>query len=168
MVAGLSERVGQQFVMDNRPGASGNIALEILAKSPPDGYTLMVTTPTVTVNPALYSKPGYDAVNDFAPAALMASTVYVLVVHSSLPVKSVRELVALAKAKPRQLYYSSDGNGAAAHLPAGGVHVYRRNAVAGGARSRVDHEARSLRVAGLARLKRGIEDAALAKTRVID
>ena len=116
MIARLSERLGQQFVIDNRAGASGNIALEILAKSPPDGYTLMVTTPTITVNPALYDKPGYDPINDFSPIALMATTVYVLVVHPSLPVKSVRELVALAKAKPRQLYYSSGGNGAAAHL----------------------------------------------------
>ncbi len=116
VIARLSERLGQQFVIDNRPGASGNIALQALAKSPPDGYTLMVTTPTVTVNPALYDKPGYDAINDFAPVALMASTVYVFVVHPSLPVKSVRELVALAKAKPRQLYYSSGGNGSAAHL----------------------------------------------------
>jgi tripartite-type tricarboxylate transporter receptor subunit TctC len=112
----LSERLGQQVVIDNRPGAGGNIALEILAKSPPDGYTLMVTTPTVTVNPALYARPGYDAINDFDPVVLMGSTVYVLVVHPSLPVKSVRELVALAKAKPRGLYYSSGGNGAAAHL----------------------------------------------------
>ena len=111
MIARLSERLGQQFVIDNRPGASGNIALEILAKSPPDG-----STPTITVNPALYDKPGYDPINDFSPIALMASTVYVLVVHPSLPVKSVRELVALAKTKPRQLYYSSGGNGAAAHL----------------------------------------------------
>ena len=116
VIAKLSERLGQQFVIDNRPGASGNIALEILAKSPPDGYTLMITTPTVTVNPALYSKPGYDPINDFSPVALMASTVYVFVVHPSLPVKSIRELVALAKAKPGQLYYSSGGNGAAAHL----------------------------------------------------
>ena len=116
VIARLSERLGQQFVIDNRPGASGNIALQALAKSPPDGYTLMVTTPTVTVNPALYDKPVYDAINYFAPVALMASTVYVFVVHPSLPVKSVRELVALAKAKPRQLYYSSGGNGSAAHL----------------------------------------------------
>ncbi len=116
IVPKLGEQLGQQVVIDNRPGASGNIALELLAKAPPDGYTLMLTTPTVTVNPALYMKLGYDAVNDFAPVALLVSTVYVLVVHPSLPVKSVKELVTLAKARPRQLYYSSGGNGSAAHL----------------------------------------------------
>ena len=116
IVPKLSEQLGQQVVIDNRAGASGNIALELLAKSPPDGYSLMLTTPTVTVNPALYAKPGYDPVNDFAPVALMATTIYVLVVHPSLPVKSVKELVALARAKPRQLFYSSGGNGSAAHL----------------------------------------------------
>ena len=116
MLARLSEQLGQQVVIDNRPGASGNIALEQLAKSPADGYSLMITTPSVTVNPALYAKPGYDPINDFAPVALMGSTVYVLVVHPSLPVKSVKELIALAKSRPRQLYYSSGGNGSAAHL----------------------------------------------------
>jgi tripartite-type tricarboxylate transporter receptor subunit TctC len=116
IVPKLSEHLGQQLVIDNRSGASGNIALEQLAKALPDGYTLMVTTPTVTVNPALYARPGYDSVNDFTPIALMVSTVYVLVVHPSLPVKSVKELVALAKAKPHQLNYSSGGNGSAAHL----------------------------------------------------
>ena len=116
IVPKLSELLGQQAVIDNRPGASGNIALELLAKSPPDGYVLMITTPTVTVNPALYARPGYDAINDFAPVALMGTAVYVLVVHPSLPVRSVKELMALARAKPRQLFYSSGGNGSAAHL----------------------------------------------------
>lgn len=76
----------------------------------------MLTTPTVAVNPALYPKLGYDPVNDFAPVTLVASTVYILVVHPSVPVKTVNELIALAKAKPRQLNFSSGGNGAAAHL----------------------------------------------------
>ena len=112
----LSEQLGQQVVIDYRAGASGNIALELLAKAPPDGYTLMLTTPTVTVNPALYPNLPYDTLRDFAPVILTASTVYVLVVHPSLPVKSVKELIALAKARPGELFYSSGGNGAAAHL----------------------------------------------------
>jgi tripartite-type tricarboxylate transporter receptor subunit TctC len=88
----------------------------MLAKLPPDGYSLMFTTPTISINPALYPKINYDALRDFAPVTLVATTVYILVVHPSLPVKSVRELIALARAKPRQLNYSSGGNGAAAHL----------------------------------------------------
>lgn len=112
----LSEQLGQQVVIDYRSGASGNIALELLAKAPADGYTLMLTTPTVTVNPALYPNLPYDTLRDFAPVILTASTVYVLVVHPSLPVTSVKELLALAKARPRELFYSSGGNGAAAHL----------------------------------------------------
>ncbi len=114
----LGEQLGQQVVIDYRSGASGNIALELLAKSPPDGYTLMLTTPTVTVNPALYPNLPYDTLRDFAPVVLVASTVYILVVHPSLPVKSVKELIALAKARPSELLYSSGGNGAAAHLAA--------------------------------------------------
>jgi len=112
----LSELLGQQVVIDYRSGASGNIALELLAKSPPDGYTLMLTTPTVTVNPALYPNLPYDTLRDFAPVVLVASTVYILVVHPSLPVKSVKDLIALAKARPGELFYSSGGNGAASHL----------------------------------------------------
>jgi tripartite-type tricarboxylate transporter receptor subunit TctC len=112
----LGELLGQQLVIDNRPGASGNIALELLAKSAPDGHVLMLTTPTLTVNPALYPKIPYDAQRDFAPVGLVASTVYVLVVHPSLPVKTVKDLISLAKTKPRELLYSSGGNGAAAHL----------------------------------------------------
>lgn len=112
----LSEQLGQQVVIDNRGGAAGNIALELLAKSPPDGYTIMLTTPTLTVNPALFPKVAYDPIKDFAPVSLVATTVYILVVHPSLPVKSVKDLLALARAKPGQLNYSSGGNGAAAHL----------------------------------------------------
>ena len=114
----LSAQLGQQIVIDYRPGASGNIALELLAKAPADGYTLMLTTPTITVNPALYPNPGYDSLRDFAPVGLVASTVYILLTHPSLPVKSVKDLIALAKARPREVFYSSGGNGAAAHLAA--------------------------------------------------
>lgn len=116
LVPKVGEQLGQQVVIDNRPGAAGNLALELLAKAPADGYTLMFTTPTVTVNPALYPKITYDSLKDFAPVGLVATTVYILVVHPSLPVKSVKELLALARARPGQLNYSSGGNGAAAHL----------------------------------------------------
>lgn len=112
----LGEQLGQQVVIDNRAGAAGNLALELLAKAPADGYSIMLTTPTVTINPALYPKVGYDPVRDFAPVSLVATTVYILVVHPSLPVRSVKELLALARSKPGQLNYSSGGNGAAAHL----------------------------------------------------
>ncbi|MBI3068620.1 MAG: tripartite tricarboxylate transporter substrate binding protein [Betaproteobacteria bacterium] len=116
LVPKLSEQLGQQVVIENRPGAGGNIAFELLANAPADGYSLMMTTPTLTVNPGLYRKVAYDPLNDFAPVAMVASTIYMLVVHPSLPVKSVKELIALAGAKPRELTYSSGGNGAAAHL----------------------------------------------------
>ena len=112
----LAEQLGQPVVIDNRTGAGGNIAYELLARSPGDGHTLLLTTPTVTVNPALYKKLGYDPIRDFAPVALVATGVYVLVVHPSLPVHSVKDLVALVKAKPGQLNYSSSGNGGAGHL----------------------------------------------------
>ena len=112
----FSDEFGQQVIVESRSGAGGNIALEYLAKQAPDGYTLMLTTPTITVNPALYPKIGFDAQKDFSPIGLVATTVYVLVVHPSLPVTSVVELISLAKAKPLQLNYSSGGNGAAAHL----------------------------------------------------
>ena len=112
----MGEQLGQQIVIENRPGAAGNLALELLAKAPADGYTLMFTTPTLTVNPALYPKIAYDPLRDFAPVALVATTVYILVVHPSLPVKSVKDLLALARTRPGQLNYSSGGNGAAAHL----------------------------------------------------
>lgn len=112
----LGELLGQQVVIDNRGGASDNLLLEMLPKAVPDGYTLMMTTPAVTVNPALYPKLGYDTLRDFTLIRLVASTAYLLVVHPDVPAKSVQELIALAKAKPRQLNYSSGGNGAAAHL----------------------------------------------------
>src|SRR5690349_17230601 len=112
----LGEQMGQAVAIDNRAGAAGNLAFELLAKAPADGYSIMLTTPTIAVNPALYPKLAYDPVRDFAPVGLLATTVYILVVHPSLPVKSVEELLALARSKPGELNYSSGGNGAAAHL----------------------------------------------------
>jgi tripartite-type tricarboxylate transporter receptor subunit TctC len=112
----LSEQLGQQVIIDNRPGAGGNIASELVARSAPDGYVLLLSTPSITVNPALYGNLPFDPVHDFAPITLAGKTVLVLVVHPSLPVRSVKDLIALARAKPGELSYSSGGNGAAAHL----------------------------------------------------
>lgn len=112
----LTDSIGQQVVIDNRPGANTNIGSEAVAKSAPDGYTLLSTASTLTINPALYANLPYDAVTSFAPVTLIAWTPLVLVVHPSLPVKSVPELVGLAKARPAQIYYGSAGNGSVLHL----------------------------------------------------
>ena len=112
----LAENVGQAVVIDNRPGANTNIGNEAVAKSPPDGYTLLATASTLTINPSLYANLPYDAVKSFAPLTLIATTPLVLVVHPSLPVKSVQELAALAKSKPGQLHYGSAGSGSVLHL----------------------------------------------------
>ena len=112
----LAENVGQPVVIDNRPGANTNIGNEAVAKSTPDGYTLLATASTLTINPSLYANLPYDAVKSFAPVTLIATTPLVLVVHPSLPAKSVPELVALAKTKPGQLHYGSAGSGSVLHL----------------------------------------------------
>jgi len=112
----LSEYLGQQVVAENRGGAGANIGAEIAAKSPPDGYTLMLATITNAIGASLYSKLNYDLVRDFATITQLATTPHILVVHPSVPVKSVKEFVALAKAKPGELAYSSSGSGSAAHL----------------------------------------------------
>jgi tripartite-type tricarboxylate transporter receptor subunit TctC len=112
----LSERVGQPVVIDNRPGANTNVGTEFVAKAPPDGYTLLATASTLTINPSLYATLPYDPLRDFAPITLTALTPLILVVHPSLPVKSVKELIALARSKPGQLNYGSAGNGSTLHL----------------------------------------------------
>lgn len=100
----LSVSMGQQFIVDNRSGAGGMIGSDAAAKSPPDGYTLLVTSSsTHSINPHLARKPLYDALRDFSPNALIASAPNVLVVHPSLPARSVKELVALAKSRPGEL-----------------------------------------------------------------
>ena len=113
----LTEQLGQQVIVDNRGGAGGNIGMEFVAKGPADGYTLLFAlTAQYAVNPSLYPKLPYDPVRDYAPISLLANAPYLLVVHPALPAKSVAELVALVKARPGQLSYSSSGNGSGAHL----------------------------------------------------
>lgn len=115
----LSENLGQTFVFDNRPGAGGNVAGEIVAKSPPDGYTLLMGNNSIlATNASLYKNMAFDPVKDLAPVALLASQPNILVVHPSVPVRSVKELIAFAKTRPGQLNYASSGSGAAAHLAA--------------------------------------------------
>jgi tripartite-type tricarboxylate transporter receptor subunit TctC len=113
----LSEALGQQVIVDNRPGAGGNIGTEAVAKSPPDGYTLL-TDPgsTLTINPSLFAKLPFDPLKDFAPITILAAVPNLLVVHPSLPVRNVKELIALAKSKPGQLNYASSGAGQSTHL----------------------------------------------------
>jgi tripartite-type tricarboxylate transporter receptor subunit TctC len=114
----LGELIGQQVLIDNRPGGGTNIGAEIAAKSPPDGYTALMGNIAHAINVTLYSRLAYDFVKDFAPVTLLASTPNILVVHPSLPVRSVKELIALAKARPGELDYASSGSGSSAHLAA--------------------------------------------------
>ena len=115
----LSEVLGQQILPDNRGGASGQIAAELTAKAPPDGYTvMMVHISAISILPSLYPKLPYDAARDFAPISLVAIGPNFLVVHPSVPAKSVKELIALAKARPGQLHYASPGAGTVQHLAA--------------------------------------------------
>lgn len=113
----LTESLGQPVVIDNRPGAGGIIGSEAAAKSPPDGYTLIMSNAGAhAVNASLYAKLPYDPVRDFAPVTLVAMAPNILIVHPTLPVRSVKDLIALAKAKPGELTFGSGGNGSTAHL----------------------------------------------------
>jgi tripartite-type tricarboxylate transporter receptor subunit TctC len=114
----MAERLGANFVIDNRAGAGGTIGTEIVAKAAPDGYTILVASSSHTINPSVYKKIGYDPARDFAPVTLIASGPGLLVVHPSVPAKNVKELIALAKSKPGQLIYASAGNGTPPHLAA--------------------------------------------------
>ncbi len=109
--------LGQQVVVDNRSGAGGMIGSELVARAVPDGYTLLITSSsTHSINPHLARKPLYDPLRDFAPVIVIASAPNVLVVHPSLPVRTVKELIALAKTRPGQINYASNGSGTLSHL----------------------------------------------------
>ena len=113
----LTQRLGQQLIIDNRGGANGNIGMELTAKSPPDGYTIVIATVgTWAVNPSLYKQMPFDVVKDFAPIIQVSTSPGVLVVHPSVPVRSVKELIALARAKPGKLDYGSSGVGGFGHI----------------------------------------------------
>ena len=113
----ISANMGQQMVVENRGGAGGNIGMDYVAKAAADGYTLVFAiTAQLAVNPSLYPKLPYDLLRDYAPISLLGIAPYVLTVHPALPVKSVKELVALARAKPDDLRFGSGGNGSGAHL----------------------------------------------------
>ena len=112
----FQESVGRTWIIDNRPGAQGIIGCELAAKSPPDGYTLLMFTGSHAVHPSIYKNMPYEFLQAFAPITQMTSTTNVLVVHPSVPVKSLKEVIALAKAKPGQLNYSSAGIGSTTHM----------------------------------------------------
>ncbi|MGZ8210846.1 MAG: tripartite tricarboxylate transporter substrate binding protein, partial [Burkholderiales bacterium] len=112
----LTQSLGQQVVIDNRPGAGTMIGGELVAKAPPDGYTLLMCVSTLATNPVIYRKVPYNAVTDFAPVTLVLTASNILVIHPSLPPRTVKELIAFAKARPGQLNFASAGLGTGPHL----------------------------------------------------
>src|SRR5689334_13441262 len=114
----MSANLGQSVVIENRGGAGGTIATRQVAKSEPDGYTLLIATSSLAINPSLYPNVGYDPRKDFAPIGLIASGANVVMVNNTVPVKSIAELIALAKQKPGDLTFASTGTGSSVHLAA--------------------------------------------------
>jgi len=112
----LTDQMGQQVIADNRPGAGGNLGLELASKSPPDGYTIVLSSPLVAISPSLYAKLNYDPVRDLAPISLVAVIQNVLLVHPSVPAKSLKELIQLARRNPGKLNFGSGGVGTTTHL----------------------------------------------------
>jgi tripartite-type tricarboxylate transporter receptor subunit TctC len=122
MAPRLTELLGQSIVIDNRPGASGQIGTELAARAAPDGYNIVHVDTSFTSNPSLYPKLPYDPIRDFAPISLLASAPVVLIVHPSVPVRTLKELISLAKARPGELNFATGGAGSATHL---GVELFR-------------------------------------------
>lgn len=119
LAAKMTEGFGQTVVVENRPGASANIGHELVAKAPADGYTLLLSNNgAYTINPYLFKKLPFDPDNDFAPVSLVAMATQVLVAHPSVPINSVRDLIALAKAQPGKINYGSGGRGIMSHISA--------------------------------------------------
>ena len=116
IAAPLRNSLGQSVVPDNRPGAGSNVGSDIVAKANPDGYTMLIGTPALAANPALYGKLNYDPVTSFAPVTLLTEVPLVLVVHPGLAAKSAKDLIALARAQPGKLNFGSSGNGGIGHL----------------------------------------------------
>src|SRR5262245_40169052 len=114
----LTESLGQQVVVENRAGASGIIGVEAAAKSAPDGYTLLITQTSIAINPSMFAKLPYNALRDFAPITQLVDAANVLVVHPSVPAKSIKEFIALAKRNPGSLINGSPGQGTSPHLSA--------------------------------------------------
>jgi tripartite-type tricarboxylate transporter receptor subunit TctC len=112
----LAEQLGENVVPDNRTGAGGNIAMGAVAKAAPDGYTLMVSSPTIALSPSLYNSLPYDPIKDFAPVARLATIENVMLLHPSVPTKTLKEFIALARARPGKLNYGSGGPGTTNHL----------------------------------------------------
>ncbi len=114
----LGEALRQQIIIDNRPGAAGNIAVEYVVKSPPDGYTLLMGYPGLAANPSLYAKLAYDPIRDLAAVAMLGIVPNLMVVHPSVPATSVKQFIALARSQPRKLNFASPGTGTSLHLAA--------------------------------------------------
>jgi tripartite-type tricarboxylate transporter receptor subunit TctC len=117
MAPKMSQSLNVPVVLDNRPGAGANIAVEQVARSTPDGYTLFMANPALAISASAYRKLNYDAERDLAPVGLVATSCHLLIIHPSLPVRSIKQLIALAKARPGQLNFSSGGTGNSDHLP---------------------------------------------------